>query len=217
MPTSGPSAAKLTSDITITRPIILILAEGKTDGEESHRRGHLFEKFVALLLQQHGYDEPTVRNLNVTSNGIELDVVTAHRLTRQKATAECKAYSKNLPIPALSGFYGKVCTERFDDADLTGFFVAIPGLTQDADELRKKIAGKDGKFHVLTSEEIVALLRKESIINEPPKTDQLRSDFAVVITEHGTYSAAKILDAKSRLATMVQVWGIGQVPDPCAR
>ncbi|MGW2542252.1 hypothetical protein ACWC5I_15620 [Kitasatospora sp. NPDC001574] len=57
---------------------ILVLAPGDTAGAQSHAKGHLFERFVAQLLHRYGYEKPKFDNLNVTADGIELDVVVQH-------------------------------------------------------------------------------------------------------------------------------------------
>jgi energy-coupling factor transporter ATP-binding protein EcfA2 len=214
MKNSAPAGGKLAADLAVERPIILVLAEGKTDSERNNLRGHLFEKFIAILLELYGYEPPSRSSLNITSNGIELDVVTVHRLNKQKALAECKAYSTNLPASAISSFYGKVSAERLSEPGLTGFFVAIPGLTPGGDEFRRKVSATDKHFHGLVSENIVALLREQRIVVDPPGAEAFRSDLAVLITQYGTYSAAKVLDPNSRLATCVQVWGTEAVPAP---
>src|SRR4051794_38684618 len=53
---------------------VLVLSDGRTPADVANRRGHVFEKFIALLLTHYGYSEPRTEDLNVVSDGIELDV-----------------------------------------------------------------------------------------------------------------------------------------------
>ncbi len=63
--------------ISISDPRVLVLTDDDEGGAGSNRRGHLFEVFIALLLEQsYGFDKPTRSDVSVTSEGIELDVVT---------------------------------------------------------------------------------------------------------------------------------------------
>jgi Restriction endonuclease len=96
---------------------IILLAEGDTAAAQSNARGHLFEEFIAQLMSVFGYEKPTRSSLNSSSNGIELDVSSNHRLTHQKMIAECKAYTSPLSAKELAAFYGSsascpVCPDR---------------------------------------------------------------------------------------------------------
>jgi hypothetical protein len=176
----------------------------------------LFEAFVARLLELYGYDRPTAPNLNVTSDGIELDVVTQHALTGQPAIAECKAFSTNLPASALDQFYGKLSVARLTTPDTLGIFAALPGLTQPGNERARAIQTSDRRFLVLTADTVVSKLREKAVLGDPPRdATVLLSDLAVIISEHGVFSAVKQLDANTRLPQEVRVWGIDDpVPAP---
>jgi len=65
--------------IAVETTAVVVLADGPSPGDAAHRRGHLFEAFVAQLLATQGYGEPTTEHLNVTSEGVEIDVVARHR------------------------------------------------------------------------------------------------------------------------------------------
>jgi hypothetical protein len=55
----------------------------------------------------------------------------------------------------------------------------------------------------------------ENLLVEDNSTNELLSDFAVLITEHGIYSAAKCLDRESRTPISIICWGkSGVVPTP---
>jgi hypothetical protein len=64
---------------------VLVMVPGESLQEQGNARGHLFERFVAKLLSRYGFEEPHISNLKVTSEGIELDVVTKHKITHAKA------------------------------------------------------------------------------------------------------------------------------------
>jgi hypothetical protein len=202
--------------IPVSPATVLVLADGKTQSERNDARGHLFESFVARLLAKWGYSEPRTENLNVSANGIELDVVATH-VTGQAAVAECKAYSTNVPAEMLGTFYGKLSMMRLSEADTFGWFVAIPSLTGPGVAQAKAIAARDRKFKLITAFDVVKFLEQANEVGDFPGGETLLSDRAVVITTHGTYSAAKQLDAETRLPTVVQVWGTELVPAPVIR
>ena len=191
---------------TVSTPAVVILVDGASDGERANKRGHLLESFVAGLLEYYGFEAPTRKHLNVTSNGVELDVVTRHVLTQQPAIGECKVYTSNIPSSSVAAFYGKVAVARLTDPNEYGVFVAIPGLTSDGDEFARTIGASDSRFRVLTPTDIDSLLRAKGLIVERPGGTQLTSDQAIVITETGIFAAAKEIDSGTRLATSVSVW-----------
>jgi hypothetical protein len=201
--------------IAIETTAVVVLAEGDSVAETSNKRGHLFEVFVAQLLSTQGYEEPRLDNLNVTSEGIELDVQARHRVTGQRLIAECKAYSSNLRAPMLTSFLGKFVLELVDDPHLNGLFVGLPRLTpgarEKADEAQRKFPG----FRYLGSVEVSDLLEKAHLLPSWDAGPKLKSDPTVVITEHGLAMAACELDPESRRATRWIVWmRSGTVPTP---
>ena len=194
---------------------VLILAPGKTPAERNNARGHLFEQFIAKVLELYGYTPPSTRSLNVTSHGIELDVVATHATTGHRALAECKAYSTNVPVDRLSSFYGDLVVERMSDPELFGYFVALPRLTADGEERGRLITAQDRKFKLLTTDEIVGLLAGKGELGDPPGLPPNLSERVVVVTQEGVFQAAKQLDPQTRLADGVLAWGAaGLVPDP---
>jgi hypothetical protein len=201
----------------VTAPVVLVLAEGRSVQARNQARGRLFESFVGRLLGKYGFTEPRTTTLNVREDGIELDVVARHRLTRQEAIVECKAYSASVPADMLSSFYGDVAMRRLSDPDTFGWFVAIPALSPDGMALAKTIAAGDEKFRLTVADDIVEFLTEQAELAEPRDEDVLLSDLATVITEHGVFSAAKEIDEQSRLPLSVRVWGKGIVPDPVVR
>src|SRR5680860_1804180 len=92
-----------------------------SDDGEPRTKGALFERFIAKLLADHyGFDQPTTQSINVTADGIELDVVATQKLTGGKAIAECKAYTRTVKAAELAAFYGKLAADRLDGVDTFG-------------------------------------------------------------------------------------------------
>lgn len=188
----------------ISPPRLVIVAKGDTPQSQATARGHLFEKFVAKLFGAYGCEEPRTENLNLRQNGYELDISTKFILSREAAIAECKAYSSPLPLKDLSNFYGKLSTARFDESSVHGWFVAIPGLTAEGNQLARKIESSDKRFRLITVLDIYQLITskgwvKELILNK----DTIVSDHGVLITEAGLYTVAKQLDPITRMPVKI--------------
>jgi hypothetical protein len=201
--------------IAVETTSVAVLADGSSAGAISHRRGHLLEEFLAQLLGVLGYSEPRREHLNVTSQGIEIDVVAEHKVTRQKLMAECKAYSAAVRVPEFEPFVGKYLLARTDDDQLAGVFLGLPRLTPDAKEQADKLESKAPAFRYLGSKEVVELLVGAKLLPDLDGVPPLSTDLTVVITEHGLALAARELDPQSRRATRTLLWSMGSiVPDP---
>lgn len=212
---SSVAQSRAVTGNTLSDVRVLVLAPGDTEAGKSNSRGHLFEVFVAKLLHAYGYEEPTTRSLNVTSDGIELDVVARARLTKKLAIAECKAYSRPVKAAELTNFYGKLTVERFADRDAYGLMAVIPRLSPDGEEKARTISARDENFLYLSSQEITDRLRDERMISDAPSTLGLTSDPAVIITMDGIYSSLITVDEDSRIPMEVVAWAAsGPVPAP---
>uniref|UniRef100_UPI000AA17C38 ATP-binding protein n=2 Tax=Mycolicibacterium mucogenicum TaxID=56689 RepID=UPI000AA17C38 len=169
---------------------------------------------ATMLANQFGFESPNTTNLNVTSDGIELDVTAKHKLTLGTAIAECKAYSRNVKAAELTNFYGKLIIERFEDPQAFGLMCALPRLTPEGEEKVREILRNDSNFQYLNGDAIASSLRQDGIISQPPSTIRHASDSAVVITEFGVFSAAIVLDPVQRTPVHVAVWSTeGTVAD----
>jgi Restriction endonuclease len=193
--------------LAIAEPRVLVLADGDDAGARQNARGHLFEDFVAHILHRYGYERPSRSRLNVTADGIELDVTARHQLTKEPSIAECKAYASAVPASALDAFYGKLHQARFREKETHGFFVALPRLTAPGDEQARNIDANDAGFTYLNAEAIVSILHELDEIADPPQPLHLSSDPAVLITPQGIYTAALMLDESTRLPIAAAVWG----------
>lgn len=194
---------------------LLVLAAGETPAAISSARGHLFEVFIAKLLHGYGYSEPSVRHVNVTSEGIELDVVTSSRLGNSAAIAECKAYSRPVKAAELTNFLGKLTVERYTNPDILGLMVVVPKLTAQGEEKARAISVHDKRFLYLPAEEIVERLRKEGHVTDTPVQVVHSSDPAIVITQDGIFSACMELHPDTRAPARVIMWAAkGAVPEP---
>ncbi|MCW2986831.1 MAG: hypothetical protein JWR63_4401, partial [Conexibacter sp.] len=201
--------------IAVETTQVVVLADGDSSGAVSNKRGHLFEQFIAQLLGALGYEDAKSENLNVTNEGIELDVSARSRVTKQALVAECKAYSANVSAGLVTSFFGKYVIKRAKDPQLAGLFVALPRLTADAKEQAEAANAAYPLFRHVGSHEITGLLHGAKLLPSHDDGPSLRSDLTIVITEHGLALAAKELDPKTRRATRVAVWGRnGLVPDP---
>jgi hypothetical protein len=190
----------------IFAPRLVIVAKGDTAQFQAAARGHLFEKFVAKLFGAYGCEQPKTENLNLRQNGYELDISTRFILSKEAAIAECKAYSSPLPLKDLSNFYGKLSTARFDEPAVHGWFVAIPGLTSDGNQLARKIESSDKRFRLITVLDIYQLIVSQKWVKELVVADDIViSDYGVLITQGGLYTIAKQLDPSTRMPVSILV------------
>jgi hypothetical protein len=191
-----------------------VLAKGATAADVSNRRGHLFESFLAQLLGHLGFREPRTEDLNVTSQGVEIDVMATAKVTGHPLMAECKAYSSNVRVPALTSFLGKYLLEHADNPQLAGLFVALPRLTPEAKEKADAAAEKFPLFRHLGTHDICELLIDAGLLPPIPAGPALKSDVTVFVTEHGLALGARELDPATRGATRVAVWSAEVIPSP---
>lgn len=206
------------NQITVDTAAVVVLAEGSSTSEISNRRGHLFEKFIVKLLATQGYGDPHPENLNVTSEGIELDVLARHTVTNEQVICECKAYSSNVRAPLLTSFLGKFALARADDARISGLFIALPRLTPEAKEKADAAQTKLPGFRYLGSYEICRLLQTANILPSWDEGPEIRSDPTVIVTEHGVVLASCELDSDTRRASRWVTWArTNEVPSPVVR
>lgn len=196
---------------------VIVLSDAATSSASANQRGHLFELFAARLLELFGYGEVKTENLNVTSEGIEIDLVATHTLTKKRAIIECKSYASNVAAKEMLAFLGKLMTERHDDPSLEGYFICLPKLTQPGVEKARANEKQDNSFHYFDAQDVHSLLVQRGVLGPDPAelTELVTSDRTVVITEHGVYTALKRLDNDSRMPTEVLIWSAnGSVPEP---
>lgn len=192
--------------LDIAAPQIVIIAEGDNAGVQAHARGHLFERFIALVFEAFGCEPPTKSTVNVRQSGYEVDIAARLTLTREAAIAECKAYSSFLPLSAVSNFYGKLGAERLDEPSMHGWFVAVPGLTAEGNEFVRKLEAKDKRFKLVTATQIYDLVKQKGWIRQiEPSSGAVLSDHALLLTANGVAALAKELDPGSRLPVRVLV------------
>lgn len=193
------------NSVVVQDPLILVLAEGDSSGAVNHAKGHLFEDFIAQVLHNTGYEKPTRENLNVTANGVELDIRLRHDLDQTTTLAECKAYTSPVRSEQLAAFYGKLCMKRLKEPTLRGLFVAIPRLTADGQESAAKIAESDQSFRVLSAIDIWNLLKNRGLVSPPSDNGRILSDSAIVVHSSGMYAAALEIDPATKTASRVLV------------
>ncbi|MEU6860310.1 restriction endonuclease [Glycomyces sp. NPDC046736] len=197
---------------------VVVLADGSSVSDISNKRGHLFEAFIAKLLATQGYNDPHPERVNLTKEGIELDVEARHSVTGDRIICECKAYSSNIPAHMLNAFLGKFAIGRSDDPRLHGLFIGIPRLTQSAREQAELAQEKLSGFRYLGSYEISKLLESAGVLPRLDEGPKLKSDPTIVITEHGVVMAACELDPETRHARRWVTWSRqNPVPSPINR
>lgn len=201
--------------IAVETTAVVVLADGASPSDISNRRGHLLESFVAQLLSTQGYSAPRTENLNVTSEGVEIDVVAHHHVAQHRIICECKAYSSNIRAPLLKSFLGTFAMARADDATCQGLFIGLPRLTPEAREQAKAAETKLKGFRYLGSYEVCQLLSAANLLPSLEEGPVLKADPTLVITEHGLALAAHELDVDARRAFRLVVWTKGGgVPSP---
>ena len=202
---------------------VLVLAEGETPAAVNNARGHIFEAFIARLMHQFGFDAPTLRDLNVTSEGIELDVSLGNSFTNGVAFAEGKAYTTNVKAQALTSFYGKLGMERHDKPDAHGYLFALPKLTADGDEKARAVEKNDPRFHYLDAQRIADHLASRGLIRHAQSVlpdAVIPSDPALIVTEEGLYSCVKALNSRTRRAERILIWAASpkaRIPEQAIR
>lgn len=191
--------------------VLVCVDEARRDANGA--KGKLFEAFVATVLSKLGYSDPTTSSLNVTADGIEIDVSAVHRLDSTPLLAECKAYGKSVASNMLDAFYGKLMIARYEDPNVSGLFAALPRLTASGEEQVRLIQKNDRRFTYLNAASVAMHLESLGLLADVPAAVGLLSDPMVIISEHGVYQAALRLDPDSRSAEALTVWSAsGQVP-----
>ena len=202
-------------EIGVDTAAVVVLVEGATQQEESAKKGKLLEDFLAQLLAELGYEQPTTESLRVTVAGIEIDVTAKAKVTGQRLMAECKAYTSNIPAREFTSFMGKYLLAREDDSGLAGIFLGLPRLTPEGKEQADRLAERATLFRYLSSAGVCKLLQEANLLPPLSGGPSLSSDLTVVITKHGLALAAHELDPHTRRSMAVSVWTRdGKVPDP---
>lgn len=150
MPTLGLAMDRL----TVQDPVLVVLAAGDTQSAINNARGHLFERFIAQLLHEYGYDQSSESDLNITSEGIEIDLTTVHSFSSHQAIVEGKAHTSNVRARVLTDFYGELTLHRFDQPDAHGYLFVTPRLVPEGEEQARKAMSRDSKFQLIASKSV---------------------------------------------------------------
>ena len=118
---------------------------------------------------------PLTSSLNVTSEGVEIDVAATHRLTGGVALAECKACGSRVTAAALMSFYGKLSKARLAGTPIFGLFCALPRLTADGEESARAISQNDDSFRYLSANDLVLALRDMQMVVACPIGEDRRA------------------------------------------
>jgi len=201
--------------VRVQDPVLILLVEADSQGAANHAKGHLFEEFMARVLHTYGYEQPTREHLNVSADGVELDIRLRHEVSNHVAICECKAYTTAVSVPKITSFYGKMGLARMKDAAVEGLFIAIPRLTADAAEFAREVQSSgDQRFRAINAADIYRMLESRRLIKPPNTPGREYSDPAIVVHETGTYAAALEVDSSTRNADRVVICATeGRVPD----
>jgi hypothetical protein len=153
--------------------------------------------------------------MNVTSEGVEIDVTARHQLTGDRVICECKAYSSNIRVGLLTSFLGLYALELADEPGCKGFFIGLPRLTPEAREKAEAAQSKLPGFRYLGSYEVCDLLSHAGQLPNLEDGPVLKADPTLVISEHGLALAAAELDPDTRRAVRWVAWSKnGRPPTP---
>jgi len=193
--------------IAVETTAVAILADGPTPAAISNARGHLLETFLAQFLATQGYGPPRTEHLNVTSEGVEIDVVATHRVTGHQVLCECKAYTTNISVGLLTSFLGKFALAKADNSGVQGLFVGLPRLTAEGLEKANAAQTKMPGFHYIGSTDLLELMQSAALLPPIPQDAGILSEVTVVVTEHGLAMAAAELDPDTRRVGRWVIWG----------
>ncbi|MDY6896271.1 MAG: restriction endonuclease, partial [Thermotogota bacterium] len=171
-----------------------ILASGDSPQAQAQTRGKLFEKFMAEVLQELGYEIDRIPNINYA--GMEIDIEGKSTATRVPLYAECKYYETNIDSPKLQAFFGKYMTRWLKDNKSQGLFIAIPGINPHAKGFYKDYIENDSgiTFRVLEEDDVLEVLFKSKIIAQPetiakniPTNIGSPGDWFLIYTDKGKF------------------------------
>jgi predicted transcriptional regulator len=109
-----------------------ILGNGKTPSEISDSKGHLFERLIRDLFE---HLKMSVKELNQSQNGKEIDIDGITLVGKVKFFAECKAQADQLDSTDIQKFGFKFLTKKKKDNDVKGFLFTLSNLNPKAQEV----------------------------------------------------------------------------------
>lgn len=107
-----------------------ILGTGNNTHAQAQARGKLFEKLMAEVLRQLGFDIDRIPSVNYS--GMEIDIEGRAIATGIPIYAECKSYENEIESPKLQAFFGKYTGRWLQDSRCQGLFIAVPGVNSHA-------------------------------------------------------------------------------------
>ena len=144
-----------------------ILASGESPQAQSNSRGHLFEKLMAEVLRNLGYEIDKI--YTTIFAGMEIDIEGTSIATSTKLYAECKYYEQEIDAPQVHSFFGKYFPLWRKDNHVQGLFIAIPGLNKTAKRFFEENGSNDHDItlKLKTEEDVIDLIIKSGIIIDP--------------------------------------------------
>jgi len=168
----------------------------------SAAKGRLFEGLVSDLLRAQGYRISATPRVNYA--GMEIDIEGTHTLSGSPFIAECKGHATPISSPDVQCFLAKLWMKWEEDHRCHGIFVAVPGISSEAqglvNEAKSKLKGVS--LIILQQEDIISALEETRAV--PPATqvrshsmipaDAVAGDSVLVATEQGCYWIQLLLE-----------------------
>lgn len=190
-----------------------ILASGNSPQAQAQARGKLFEKLMAEVLREFGYEIDCIPNINYA--GMEIDIEGKSTATRVPLYAECKYCEANIDSPKLQAFFGKYMARWLKDNKSQGLFIAIPGINPYAKGFYKdNIKNNSGiTFRILEEDDVLGVLFKSKIIAQPetiakniPTNIGSPGDWSLIYTDKGMFWIQYIISIGKGIPDKIQVF-----------
>jgi len=171
-----------------------ILASGGSPQSQAQARGKLFEKLMAEVLRQLGYEIDRIPNTNYA--GMEIDIEGKSIATHVPLYAECKYSEASIDSPKLQAFYGKYMTRWRKNNKNQGLFISIPGINSHAKGFYKENIENDPDitFRLLEEDDVLNTLFKSPDIAQPeiiakkiPINIGSPGDWSLICTDKGIF------------------------------
>ena len=171
-----------------------ILASGDSPQAQAQARGKLFEKLMAEVLRQLGYEIDRIPNTNYA--GMEIDIEGKLIATHVPLYAECKYSEASIDSPKLQAFYGKYMTRWRKNHKSQGLFIAIPGINSHAKGFYKENIENDPDitFRLLEEDDVLNVLFESPDIAQPeiitkniPTNIGSPGDWSLIYTDKGIF------------------------------
>ncbi len=190
-----------------------ILASGDSPQAQAQARGKLFEKLMAEVLRQLGYEIDRIPNINYA--GMEIDIEGKSTATHVPLYAECKYSEASIDSPKLQAFFGKYMTRWLKDKRSQALFIALPGINSHAKGFyRENIESNSGiMFRILEEDDVLEQLFKSTDIAQPeiiakniPTNIGSPGDWSLIYTVKGMFWVQYIIPTGGGIPNKIAVF-----------